>query len=71
MNERLRRDDAEDRPARLAAIAEEFETYIRTSGVQADLRHEKTRGDGRRRVREELRRRMEALRHGNEDQQIA
>ncbi len=59
-NEALCLDHDADRPKRLAAIAEEFETFIRTSGVQADLAHERKRGDARRRAREELRLRIEA-----------
>ena len=59
-NEALCPDDEADRPERLAAIAEDFETYIRASGVQADLAHERKRGDARRCAREELRRRVEA-----------
>jgi hypothetical protein len=48
-----------DRPARLAAIAEEFEEYIRASGLQAQLADQMMRGDARRRVRDELRRRQQ------------
>jgi hypothetical protein len=53
--------DEPDRPARLAVIASDFENYIRPSGVQADLAHERKRGDARRRAREELGRRAEAM----------
>jgi hypothetical protein len=60
-NDALCADDEADRPKRLAAIAEEFETYIRTSSVQADLAQERKRGDARRRARNELGRRVDAL----------
>lgn len=53
--------DEADRSARFVAIADEFETYIRTSGVQTDLREEKRRGDARRRARDELRHRRVVL----------
>lgn len=60
-NMRLCGDDETDRPARLAEIAAEFESYIRESGVQGDLAQPRKRGDARRRAREELERRVEAL----------
>ncbi len=58
--------DDGDRPARLATIAREFETYIRSSGVQADLARERKRGDARRRARDELRSRVEASAESDE-----
>lgn len=51
--------DEPDRPTRLADIAQQFEEYLRTSGLQAQLADRTMRGDARRRVRDELRRRQE------------
>lgn len=64
-NEKLCAAGEQRRPARLAAIAEDFETYIRESGVQADLAHERSRGDARRRALQELARRVDALDAGD------
>jgi hypothetical protein len=50
----------EDRPTRLATVASDFEEFIKTSGVQADLQLSRKRGDARRRAREELQRRLDA-----------
>jgi hypothetical protein len=70
-NEALCEADEMNRPVRLAAIADEFETYIRDSGVQTDLSHERKRGDARRRAREELQRRIESGRAGDDAIQLS
>lgn len=70
-NEGLCSADEPDRPARLAAIAEQFEEHIRTTTLQADLADATKRGDARRRLREELRRRTEASRRHEDQQRIA
>jgi len=51
--------DEADRPARLTAIAQQFEEFIRASGLQAQLADGTMRGDARRLVRDELRRRQQ------------
>jgi hypothetical protein len=59
-----------DLTSRLIKVANDFEDYVRASGVQADLAQARKRGDARRRTREELRRRVDSS-SGNDEQKTA